>query len=129
MEHKFPNIQIIFDFLSVLELRDHSRWRAKKKEHGEAIMLIRTFALNVINNERKKLTHHEIIDCIAEQTASVIIQASKESKFIRTDGSHVSHLLIYSNLVINVLQEWLSIIVMNDIKWVKNNRLLKAIHF
>ena len=129
MEHKFPNIQIIFDFLSVLELRDHSRWRAKKKEHGEAIMLIRTFALNVINNERKKLTHHEIIDCIAEQTASVIIQASKESKFIRTDGSHVSHLLIYSNLVINVLQEWLSIIVMNDIKWVKNNRPLKAIHF
>ena len=129
MEHKFPNIQITFVFLSVLELRDHSRWRAKKKEHGEAIMLIRTFALNVINNERKKLTHHEIIDCIAEQTASVIIQASKESKFIRTDGSHVSHLLIYSNLVINVLQEWLSIIVMNDIKWVKNNRLLKAIHF
>ena len=92
-------------------------------------MLIRTFVIKVINNERKKLTHHEIIDCIAEQTASVIIQASKESKFIRTDGGHVSHLLIHSNLVINVLQEWLSIIVMNDIKWVKNNRFLKAIHF
>ena len=29
---------------------------------------------------RKKLTHHKIIDCIAEQTASVIIQVSKESK-------------------------------------------------
>ena len=28
----------------------------------------------------KKLTHHEITDCIAEQTASVIIQVSKESK-------------------------------------------------
>ena len=38
------------------------------------------FILKVINNERKKLTHHEIIDRIAEQTASVIIQVSKESK-------------------------------------------------
>ena len=27
----------------------------------------------MINNERKKLTHHEILDRIAEQTASVII--------------------------------------------------------
>ena len=80
MEQKFPNIQITFDFLSALELRDHSRWRAKKKEHGEAIMLIRTFALNVINNERKKLTHHEIIDCIARQTTLVIIQVNKEPK-------------------------------------------------
>ena len=26
-----------------------------------------------IRSKRKKLTHHEIIDCIAEQTASVII--------------------------------------------------------
>ena len=43
-------------------------------------MLIGTFFLKVINNERKKLTNHEIIDCIAEQTSSVIIQVSKESK-------------------------------------------------
>ena len=80
MEHKFANIQIAFDFLSVLKLRDHYKWRAKKNEHGEGIILIRTFVLKVINNERKKLTHHEIIDCIAEQTASVTIQVSKESK-------------------------------------------------
>ena len=33
-----------------------------------------------IRSKRKKLTHHEIIDCIAEQTGSVIIQMSKESK-------------------------------------------------
>ena len=46
-------------------------------------MLIRTSVIKVMNNERKKLTHHEIIDHIAEQTASVIIQANKESKFIR----------------------------------------------
>ena len=80
MEHKFANIQIAFDSLLVLILRDHSKWRAKKNKHGEGIMLIRTFVLKVINNERKKLTHHEIIDRIAEQTALVIIQVSKESK-------------------------------------------------
>ena len=33
-----------------------------------------------IRSKRKKLTHPEIIDSIAEQTASVIIQMSKESK-------------------------------------------------
>ena len=47
----------------------HSRWRAKKNEHGEGIMLIQTFVLKVINDERKKFTHNEIIDRIAEQTA------------------------------------------------------------
>ena len=73
-------MQIVFHFLSVLKLRDHFKWRAKINEHGEGIMLIRTFVLKVINYERKKLTHHEIIDRIAEQTASVIIQVSKESK-------------------------------------------------
>ena len=41
-------------------------------------MLIPIFVLKVINNERQKLTHHQIIDRIAEQTASVIIQTSKE---------------------------------------------------
>ena len=43
-------------------------------------MLIRMFVLKLINNERKRLTHHEIIDRIAEQTGSVIIHVSKESK-------------------------------------------------
>ena len=43
-------------------------------------MLIQTLVLKVINDERKKLIHHDIIDRIAEQTASVIIQVSKESK-------------------------------------------------
>ena len=73
-------MQIASDFLSVLKLRDHSKWRAKKNEHGEGIILIRTCVLKVINIERKKLTHHEITDRIAEQTALVIIQMSKESK-------------------------------------------------
>ena len=38
------------------------------------------FVFKLINNERKRLTHHEIIDRIAEQTALVMIQVSKESK-------------------------------------------------
>ena len=80
MERKFTNIQIAFDFLSVLKLRDHSKWRAKKNEHRQGIILIRTFVVKVIYNERKKLTHHEIINCIAEQAESVIIQVGKESK-------------------------------------------------
>ena len=42
-------------------------------------MLIRMFVLKVITNERKKLTHHEIIDRTAEETAPVIIQVSKKS--------------------------------------------------
>ena len=58
-----------------------------KNKRGYGIMLVRTFVLKVINDERKNLTHHEIIDCIAEQTALVIIQVSKESK-----------LMIHSNL-------------------------------
>ena len=43
-------------------------------------MLIRTFVLKVINNDRKKLTHHEITDHITEQTASALTQVCKESK-------------------------------------------------
>ena len=35
VEHKFGNIQIAFDFLSILILRDHSEWRANKNKHGE----------------------------------------------------------------------------------------------
>ena len=98
-------MQMAFDFLSVLELRDHSKKRAKKNEHGEGIMLIWTFVLKVINNKRKKLTHHEIIDRIAEKTASKIIQVSKDQNwgFIGTYGGHVSHLLIHLNSLINVL--------------------------
>ena len=43
-------------------------------------MLIRRFVLKVINNERKILTHHKIIDRIAEQIMLVITQVCKESK-------------------------------------------------
>ena len=41
-------------------------------------MLIRRFVLKVINNERNILTHHEIIDRIAEQIVFVITQVCKE---------------------------------------------------
>ena len=64
----------------VRKLRYLSEWRAKQNEHGKGVMLIRTFVGKVIDNERKKLTPHKIIDRIAEQIASVIIPVSKESK-------------------------------------------------
>ena len=38
------------------------------------MILIQMFVLKVINNERKILTHHEIIDRIAEQIVLVITQ-------------------------------------------------------
>ena len=42
-------------------------------------MPIQLFALKVINNERKILTRHEIIDRIAEQIVLVITRVCKES--------------------------------------------------
>ena len=35
MVHKFANIQTVFGFLPTLVLRDHSKWRANKTEHGK----------------------------------------------------------------------------------------------
>ena len=34
MEDKFTNMQIAFDFLSSLALKEHSKWRANRNEHG-----------------------------------------------------------------------------------------------
>ena len=53
---------------------------SKEKQIWEGEILIRTFVLKVTNNERKKLTHHEIIGCIVQQTTSVITQVSQEPK-------------------------------------------------
>ena len=62
MEHNFANIKTAFDFLSTLVLRDQSKWRANKSEHGERyIMLIPRFVLKVIDNEKKKFACHEMI--------------------------------------------------------------------
>ena len=53
----------------------------QKLTWGRGIMFIRRFVLKVINNESKKsLTHHEIIDRIAQQIVLVITQVWKESK-------------------------------------------------
>ena len=65
-------------YVSLFTLKNHSKWRANKNEHGEGIMLIRTFVLKVINNERKNLTHHETTDRIAEQIES---RSSHHSKY------------------------------------------------
>ena len=53
---------------------------SKQKETWRGIMLTRTFVLKVLNNDWKILTHHEIIDRIAEQVKSVITQVCKELK-------------------------------------------------
>ena len=60
-------------------------------------MLIQRFILKLINNERKRLTHQEINDCIAEQIEPVIFQVRKEPKLWihRTYGGLVFHLLIH----------------------------------
>ena len=66
----------------------------------KGIMLIQTFILKVINDERKTLTYHEIIDRIAKQNVPVITEAWKKSKLwihtnLRRYGGQVSHLLIH----------------------------------
>ena len=53
---------------------------SKQKGSWVWIMLIHMFVLKVINNERKILTHQEIIDRTAEQIESVLTQVCKESK-------------------------------------------------
>ena len=44
----------------------------EQKQTWERIMLITPFVLKVINNDRKTLTHIEIVDLIAEKIESVI---------------------------------------------------------
>ena len=66
-----------------------------KNQHGEGIMLIWTFVLKVTNNVRKKLTHHEINDGIAEQTASVIIQCEQRIKIEASSELTEALFLIY----------------------------------
>ena len=80
VEQKFTNIQIAFDFLPVLILRDHSKWRANKDEYGEGIMLIRTFVLKVINNKTKNEPIMKSLIALQNELESVITQVCKESK-------------------------------------------------
>ena len=54
-------------------------------------MLIQTFFLKVINNGRKVLTHHEIIDRITEQVNN------QNCEFIQTYVGQISHLLHHLN--------------------------------
>ena len=45
---------------------------SKKKTNTTRGVMLTTLFLKVINNERKVLTHHEIIDHIAEQFVEII---------------------------------------------------------
>ena len=68
VEQKFANMQTVFDFFyQHLHQETISNWEQTKVYMGRGIMLIWKFVLKVINNERKTLTHHKIIDRIAEQ--------------------------------------------------------------
>ena len=40
VKHMLASIQITFDFLSVLELRDHSKWSAKAKRFRQNVLLV-----------------------------------------------------------------------------------------
>ena len=53
-----------------------------KTNTGRGIILFRRFFLKVINNERKILTHHEIIDRITQQIVLVITSELTEAKFL-----------------------------------------------
>ena len=53
-----------------------------KTNTGRGIILFRMFFLKVINNERKILTHHEIIDRITQQIVLVITSELTEAKFL-----------------------------------------------
>ena len=103
MEHNFANIKTAFDFfLSTLVLKDQSQWRANKSKQGtrgevyRCIMLIRMFVLKVINNERKVLTRHEIINCIAEQIVLVINRVCKESMNLRRSSVSFTYLFKFT---------------------------------
>ena len=60
-------------------------------------MLIRTFVLKVINNERKILTNDEIIIALQNKLSGLSLKCAKNQNcgFIRTYGDQVFHLLIY----------------------------------
>ena len=47
--------------------------------------------------KEKKLTHHEIIACIAAQTESVIIQVNKESKLRMNPNLRSPHLHLHTH--------------------------------
>ena len=66
----------------------------KLKRNTREIMFIRAFVLKEINNGRKFLTHHDILDCIAEQIVLVITR-HQIFWFMQTYGGQVSHLLIH----------------------------------
>ena len=83
MEHKLANTQIAIDILSTLVLRDHSKCGAKG-DGDNAHPSFRSKSNKKIkttkSNERKFLSHQEIIDRMTEQIESEISKVCKESK-------------------------------------------------
>ena len=72
---------------------------------GRGIILIQRFVLKIINNERKILTHHEIIDRVTGQIVLVITQVCKDSKlWIHPNLRRPSNLLIHLSSLTFALQ-------------------------
>ena len=70
----------IWSFISTCIKRPF-QMESKKSKHGKGMMLIRTFFLKGINNDRKIFTHNEIIDRIVEQIVQLIkiVDSSKHT--------------------------------------------------
>ena len=66
-------------------------------------MLIQTFVLKVINNEKNILTHHEIIDRIDRIYKLCRCAKNQYCGFIRTYDGQISHLIIHLSSLTFVL--------------------------
>ena len=82
-------LQTALDFLST-DIQGRFHMKSKQNENRKGIMLIRTFVLKVINNERKILTHREIIDPIAGKIVSL-----QRIKIVHSSKLTVAKFLIY----------------------------------
>ena len=56
-------MQTALDFLSTVVLKDHSKWKANKNEHGKGDNAHPNVRSKSNNNEKKNLTHHKIHRC------------------------------------------------------------------
>ena len=82
-------------FLSILLLRDRSKWRAKQKRIWGGIMLIQTLVLKIINNERKILIMKSITLQNKLSLWSLNCAKNQSCRFIRTyDAKFLIYLFI-----------------------------------
>ena len=95
MEHKFGNMQIGFDILSTLVLRDHSKWTANKNEHGKGDNACPSFRSKSNQKGKKNFNPSWNHWSQGRTNESVITEVCEESKlwiyFIGTYSGYVSY--------------------------------------